>query len=229
MAANINDKVTLWMLEFEAADLDYLGKLDVGGASTLEALRLSLESNDVLDWAFDFWDVEDRRRVRRKLERLNGFSREVHVIRSANNTDSEGSKHRRLEDRMLHVSITEHALPVEDEAQFVEVEEEDYDVPPVASSRVSGVTNSDEVDNNPLKSTLLTTSVTDRYLERAKKLRAELKRVAMEDHEWWLKTFDLNACGVVKLWCDKCKKDCGGGGSTDHTKAQIDNLFNNFR
>ena len=61
----------------------------------------------------------------------------------------------------MHVSITEHALPIEDEAQFVEVEEEDYDVPPVASSRVSGVTNSDEVDNNPLKSMLLTTAVTD--------------------------------------------------------------------
>ena len=98
MAANINDKVTLWTLESEAADPDYLGKLDMGGASTLEALRLLLESNDVLDWAFDFWDVEDRRRVRRKLERLNGFSREVHVIRSTNNTDGEGSKHRRLED-----------------------------------------------------------------------------------------------------------------------------------
>ena len=54
--------------------------------------------------------------MRRKLERLNGLSREVHVIRSANNTDGEGSKRRRLEDRTLHVSITEHALPVEDEA-----------------------------------------------------------------------------------------------------------------
>ena len=49
MAANINDKVTLWMLESEAADLDYLRKLDVEGVLTLEALRLSLESNDVLD------------------------------------------------------------------------------------------------------------------------------------------------------------------------------------
>ena len=68
----------------------------------------------------------------------------------------------------------------------------------------------------------------DRYLERAKKLRAELKRVAMDDHNWWLKTFDLNGQGVVKLWCAERKKDCEGS-SKDHMKSQIDNLFNNFR
>ena len=50
----------------------------------------------------------------------------------------------------------------------------------------------------------------------------------MSDHDWWLKTFDLNGNGVVKLWCGECRKDCGGG-SKDHTKAHIDNLFNNFR
>lgn len=50
----------------------------------------------------------------------------------------------------------------------------------------------------------------------------------MSDHKWWLKTFDMKGSGVVKLWCSECKKDCGGG-SKDHTKAHIDNMFNNFR
>jgi hypothetical protein len=99
---------------------------------------------------------------------------------------------------------------------------------PVGSSRVTGSANSAEVDDNPLKSTLLPNDVMDRYLERAKKMKAELKKVAMFDHEWWLKTFDLNGSGVVKLWCGECKKDCGGG-SKDHTKAHNDNLLNNFR
>ena len=49
----------------------------------------------------------------------------------------------------------------------------------------------------------------------------------MSDHNWWLKSFDLNWNGIVKLWCGECKKDCRGG-SIDHTKAHIDNLFNNF-
>ena len=61
-----------------------------------------------------------------------------------------------------------------------------------------------------------------------KKLQAELKRVALEDHKWWLKTFDFNGNGIVKLWCVECKKECEGS-SKEHIKAQIDNLFNNFR
>ena len=50
----------------------------------------------------------------------------------------------------------------------------------------------------------------------------------MPDHNWWLKTFDMNGNGVVKLWCGECQKDCGGG-NKDHSKAHIDNLFNNFK
>ena len=107
-------------------------------------------------------------------------------------------------------------------------EEENPPPPAVESSRVSGSPDSKEVDNNPLKSLLLPNQVMERYLERAKKLRLELKRIALDDHEWCLKTFDLNGSGVVKLWCAECKKDCGGS-SKDHTKAQIDNLFNNFK
>lgn len=38
----------------------------------------------------------------------------------------------------------------------------------------------------------------------------------------------MNGARVVKIWCGKYKKDCGGG-SKDHTKVHIDNLFNNFR
>ena len=55
-----------------------------------------------------------------------------------------------------------------------------------------------------------------------------VKKVTMFDHEWWLKTFDMNGNGVVKLWCGECKKHCRGG-NKNHTKAHIDNLFNNFR
>ena len=101
-------------------------------------------------------------------------------------------------------------------------------IPPlVDSSCVSGSGILSEVVDRPLKSILLPPDVMDRYLEWVKKMRAELQRVAISDHEWWLKSFDLNLNGVIKLWCRECKKDCRGG-SSDHTKAYIDNLFNNF-
>lgn len=99
---------------------------------------------------------------------------------------------------------------------------------PERSSRVNGSANSTNVVANPLKFTLLLNDVMDRYLKRAKKLRVELQKVAMFDHEWWLKTFDMNGNGVLKLWCGEWKKECGGG-RKNHTKAHIENLFNNFR
>ena len=49
---------------------------------------------------------------------------------------------------------------------------------PVGSSRGTGSANSAEVDDNSFKSTLLPNDIMDRYLERA-----ELKKVAMSDHE----------------------------------------------
>ena len=230
MAAALPDKITLWTMEDEIAEPEYFGKVDVGGAATLEALRLALESNDVLEWPFEFWDLKDKRRIRKRLERLNGFMREVHVIQSGKE-DPDASKRRRLADGSFTVSTAEVAVaaPVHEVPEFpeVEVEEEDPTVPAIGS-RVSGSTESTEVDNNPLKSQLLSTEIMDRYLERAKKLRAELKRIAMDDHDWWLKSFDLNGNGVVKLWCAECQKDCRGS-SKEHTKSQIDNLFNNFR
>ena len=80
MAANLLDKVTLWTLESEFSNTEYFGKVDIRGATTLEALRFTLKSNDILDWKFDFWDAEDKRCMRKKLELLNGFSKQVHVI-----------------------------------------------------------------------------------------------------------------------------------------------------
>ena len=224
------ERITLWTLEGEGADPEYFGKVDIGGASNLQALRVALETNNALEWPFEFWDAEDKRRVRKKLERLNVFSKEVYVIRVAE-CEGDGNKRRRLGDGLFTASTVEAAPIVEaapalsNEVGGVGVDES---LLPVGSSRVSGGADSDEVDGNHLKSTLLPNEVMDRYLERAKKLRAELKKVAMSDHDWWLKTFDLNGGGVVKLWCGECKKDCGGG-SKDHTKAHIDNLFNNFR
>ena len=211
MAANIPERITLWTLEDEFADPEYFGKVDVRGATTLEALRLTFESNDILEWAFDFWDVEDKRRIRKKLERLNGFTKLVHVIRLEEGK-SDSTKRQRLANGSFTVTTMDAILVVEElESIEVEVEEEDPTGPAVGSSRVSGDIEFAEVNNNPLKSLLLSNEVMDRYLERAKKLKAELKRVAMDDHDWCLKTFDLNGKGVVKLWCGECKKDCGGG------------------
>jgi len=119
-------------------------------------------------------------------------------------------------------------VPTIENIVYVEVPIVDPIVPLVDSSKVSSSGDCSKVDDIPLKSVLLSKEVMDRYLEWAKKLRAEFKRVVISDHDWWLKTFDLTGNRVVKLWCGECKKYCGGG-SIDDTKVHIDNLFNNFR
>lgn len=198
----------------------------MAGASTLDALRFTLESNDILEWKFDFWEVEDKQHVRKKLARVNNFRAVVHVIRAVEEGTDANKRQLRIEEVSSILATEEVDVFVKPEVQFVEIDEEEPEALLVGKSRVSG--NSDELEKNRLQSKLIPNEVMDRCFKRAKRLRAELKRVAMEDHEWWLKTFDLNGSGVVKVWCVECKKDCGGD-SKDHNKSRIDNLFNNFR
>lgn len=70
------------------------------------------------------------------------------------------------------------------------------------------LTSTDVVDN-PLKSTLMPNDVMDQYLDKALKLRAVLKKVPLSDHEWWLKTFDMNGNGVVKFGAASARKVAG--------------------
>ena len=61
MASSVSKRITLWTLENEFIDPEYLEKIDVGGATTLKALRFTLELHDLLEWPFDFWDAEDKK------------------------------------------------------------------------------------------------------------------------------------------------------------------------
>ena len=70
----------LWTLEEDGTDVEYFGKVDIRGAMTLEALQIKLETNDILEWPFHFWDPENKHCVRKKLEQLYNISTEVHVI-----------------------------------------------------------------------------------------------------------------------------------------------------
>ena len=112
MARIILNRVTLWMLETEGGDPNYFEKVDIASTSTLEALRFILESNDILEWLFDFWDVEDKHRIRKKLEQVNGFCKDVHVIQIAEGK-KDASKRRQLLDGAFIVNLVEVTLDVE--------------------------------------------------------------------------------------------------------------------
>jgi hypothetical protein len=99
-------------------------------------------------------------------------------------------------------------------------------VPPPESSRVS---RSDvEIPEFDLQSLLIPQEAIDKYKMCHARLKKELKLISLEDHIWTLKSFDNNNVGVVKLQCGECQKDFGGG-SGDHSKSTIHNLFANFK
>ena len=89
--------VKIWMLESEFSVPELWDKVSAEVKETLANFRLRLEREEVLDWKFDFWDVEDQRRMRKKVERLNDVCANVYVIPTVS-TDSDSFKRRRLED-----------------------------------------------------------------------------------------------------------------------------------
>ncbi len=80
MAAPRERHIKLWTLEDEDADPEYFGKVKVGDGQSYASLRERLEAANVLDWPFEFWDVEDNCRIRWNFKALNDILEEVHVI-----------------------------------------------------------------------------------------------------------------------------------------------------
>jgi hypothetical protein len=93
-----------------------------------------------------------------------------------------------------------------------------------ASSRQSATV----VEEQSLKATLISREVMQWYSRGEKKLQHELKQICLDDHSWFLKSWDLNGVDIVKVHCAECVKDFGGSNG-DHTKGAINNLFSNFR
>jgi hypothetical protein len=65
------------------------------------------------------------------------------------------------------------------------------------------------------------------YIKGKDKIRHELKQLCLEDHSWFLNSWDQNGVGVVKVHCVEYVKDFGGCVG-DHNKVEVSNLFNNF-
>jgi hypothetical protein len=99
-------------------------------------------------------------------------------------------------------------------------------VPLLESSRVSG--SDVEILEFDLQSLLVLQEAIDKFKMCHVRLKKELKLISLEDHVWTLKSFDNNNVGVVKLQCGEYQKDFGGG-SRDHSKSTIHNLFINFK
>ena len=55
------DRLVIWTLEDEFATLEVFDKVKALDEETSMSLRVRLELEEVLNWPFDFWDIEDGR------------------------------------------------------------------------------------------------------------------------------------------------------------------------
>lgn len=219
-------QVKLWILEGEFSIPTYYSKVKVVQDETFDSLRARLEGKGALEWDFDFWDMEESCRIRRKMEGLNDVGSDVYLVRAeAPRVDS--SKRRRLEDGSFVVDPVE-VQPENDRVVLLGDDGSLQDVDLVGSSHVSGGAEAEDSVESHLKSTLIPKDVMDRYMEVAEKVKSDLKCASQEDNGWYVKSWDHNGVGVVKIFCVECRKETSGESGNYH-KTAIQNLFNNFK
>jgi hypothetical protein len=70
--------------------------------------------------------------------------------------------------------------------------------------------------------------MSNRFIEDAQWLKNEMKQISLDDDNWFLKTWDEDGVGMVKVLCEECGKDFGLG-VWNHNTSTFTNLFLNFK
>jgi hypothetical protein len=80
-----------------------------------------------------------------------------------------------------------------------------------------------------LLSQLVAKEVIAKYQQTEEKLWCDLHESSCDgdDVVWYLKSWDANGIGIVKIYYRECQKDFGGN-TGDHTNHAISNFFANF-
>ena len=86
-------KVKLFSLEHEWSDPETIGPIIGKEGESYADLELRLEDIGVVDWPVMFWDVEDKVKIKMKLEKLNTILREMHVIPMESNYVDVANRH----------------------------------------------------------------------------------------------------------------------------------------
>jgi hypothetical protein len=174
-------KVVLYTLQSEASTPELEGPMGCCEGDTCANLRMRLEAARVLDWSFQFWDYDQKCRIKNKMERLNLIGNNVYVI-WCSDVGSELGK-RTFEEVFgdtLDADL-EFTVGVEEPA----VIEALFDsVPPPESSRVSG--SDVEIPEFDLQSLLVPQEAINKYKMCHARLKKELKLITLEDHVWTL-------------------------------------------
>jgi hypothetical protein len=138
-----------------------------------------LELAKYMDWPFQFWDFEDRRRINTRMEAVDTVGDSAHVIRIQEGDDLNLAIKRRFEA----IGTSGESLGFPPSENMVEFPDDDplESREPLASSRVSG-DDFESYSQHHLKSTLLSNEVLEKYVKSATKLKRELADLNFVDN-----------------------------------------------
>jgi hypothetical protein len=217
-------RVKLYSLPDDLSDPKYVGPLPANDNDTYAQFREFLEKEGLLDRPFNFWVVEDKCRLPSKFEKFNAIGTEVFVARRS---EVKGGPSKRQKIGESLSAILDPAMNVPEPVEFLECDSEDVGPwEPASSSRVGGI--DEEPAKTHLTSELVPKEVIEKYQQQEQKLKRELVQISLEDHLWYLKLWDANGVGIVKIHCGECVKDFRGN-TGDHHNHAISNLFANFK
>lgn len=144
-----------------------------------------MEEKGALEWPFQFWDNEEKCRLRQKMEGLNDMVADVYV-QPLRGEVQEPSKRHRLDDGSHVADLNYEGVAEEDCTRSEDRATELLPDEPLGSSRVTGSITITEALDHQNDSKHLPKDVWERYLEGAEKLKRALKCSSQEDNRWVL-------------------------------------------
>jgi hypothetical protein len=167
-------KVALYTLQSEASTPELEGPMGCCEGDTCADLRMRLEAAGVLDWLFQFWDYDQKCRIKNKIERLNPIGNNLYVIQCSD-VGSELGKHT-FEEAFGDTLDTDLGFTVGMEEPAV-IEALSDSVPPLESPRVSRIDV--EILEFDLQSLLVPQEAIDKYKMCHARLKKELKLISL--------------------------------------------------
>jgi hypothetical protein len=168
-------KVVLYTLQSEASAPELEGPMGCCEEDTCADLRVHLEAAGVLDWSFQFWDYDQKCRIKNKMERLNPIGNNMYVIRCSN-VGSELGKLTFEEAFGDTLDVDLGFMARVEEPAIIEALSDS--VPPPESSRVSR--RDVEIPEFDLQSLLVPQEAINKYKMCHARLKKELKLISLK-------------------------------------------------
>jgi NADPH-dependent glutamate synthase beta subunit-like oxidoreductase len=125
-------KVRLYTIQNEVSALEYQSPLSATKDDTFATFRVFLENEGLVDFAFNFWIPDDKKRMLQRFERFNTNAEKVFVIHRGD-LGVDSAKQRKVTDKRAVVLDSKCALT---EWLDTAVEKDDIEVlEPGSSSR----------------------------------------------------------------------------------------------